>query len=320
MSYAQGSLIQATDYYTLASAGGAYVGPYVGQQWGPGTGDHGMGQSISAIMNPPNNVTTGNVVTAVQWTGLIQTINSCMAHQGHAAITPTSVIVGTPASYFASISAGSALAYASAGTTGLALTDSVTYPASYSGTWGQTGSQTLVATHTVAFASADAARYFFNAGGKLKLSFARTLGTVSGGNSLENIDWTNLCAACGSIQIGYKNTTQVGNSGSPSVLLNSNNGGYWNLNTAYNTQFRQMSGAGGGYYGSEIIKVDVAWSGTPANGGYPTLLIRTTFDDSFTASYVDGNTSATLVVSSPATTYITNTWGNPSVSTSIAPI
>ena len=318
MSYAQGSLIQATDYYTLASAGGAYTGPYIGQHWGPGTGDHGMGQSLSSIQHPPNNVVTGSVITAVQWTSLISTINKCLAHQGISTIAPTSVIVGNPASYFASITAGSTLAYSNAGATGLALADSVVYPATYTGAWGTTGNKTLVSTHTVTFASGDAARYFFNAGGKIKLSFEQS----GGGGSLLSGDWANICLAAASVQLGYKNTTKVGGSGAYTAK-NVNNVGYWNMTGSFVNHFTQASGTMGGYYGTETITVDCMWDTASASGiggGFAKLIIRTTYNNSTALMPVTGVMTTSLVVSSPSTAQLpTATWGAPSVTSTIAP-
>ena len=320
MSYAQGSLIQATDYYTLASAGGLYTGPYIGQHWGPGTGDRGMGQNLSAIAHPPNNVSTGNVITAAQWTGLITTINKCLTHQGLPNITPYSVIAYTPVSYFAAISEKSALAYANAGTTGLAMGDSIVYPATYSGAWGNTGNKTLVSTHTVTFASGDAARYFFNAGGKIKLSFSLT----DVGTSLLSGDWANICSAAGSVQLGYKNTVKVGGSGS-SIAKNLNNGGFWNLTGSFVNHFTQASGTLGGYYGTETITVDCMWDTTSASGiggGYSKLIIRTTYNNATALMPVTGTVTTSLVVSSPSTTQVPSaTWGAPTVNPiTIAPV
>lgn len=320
MSYAQGSLIQATDYYSLASAGGSYTGPFIGQHWGPGTGDHGLGQNLSPIQNPPNNVAASNIITAVQWTSLINTINKCLTHQGLTQITPTGVTVGTPASYFASITTGSVLAYNNAGNTGLALTDGISYPATYNGAWGDTGAKTLVSTHTIIFASADAARYFFNAGGIIKLGFS----LANPGASLLNTDWASICSVSGSIQLGYKNTNRVGGSGS-FTAKNTNNGGYWNLTGSFVNHFTQMSGTMGGYYGTESISVDCMWdSALPAapgiGGGYAKLVIRTTYNNSTALKPVTGSISTSLVVSSPSIAQLSPTWGSPSVQVAISPV
>ena len=307
MTYASAGLISATDYNTLASNGSN-----IGDHWGTGTSSAGLGQSTSAIAS----VAAGNTVTATQWTGLIQTINNCLAHEGQAAITPSSVTAGNAITYYASIATGSALAYTNRGTTGLALTAGTTNTTSYASSWGTTGSQSLVFTQSVTFSSGDAARYFFNAGGNIALSFARSGGTAS----TRNTDWTALATACGTVKFGYKNTTKTGGSGSTTVLLNANNGGYWAGTGTYVEHFKQFESAYN--YTLNYITISYYWSGTAANGGSPVLNIKTSwFDvDPGGTDFVDGTSSTSLVVNAPATTYLSNTWGTPTFSGSAAAV
>ena len=313
MTYASGGLIQATDYNTLA-----WTNPAIGGQFGVGTGNHGIGQSTAGITLPSNGVTIGGVVTAVQWNALISAINSCLRHEGQAPITPASVVSGNLVTYYNSIATGSATAYNNSGNTGLSLSDGVANTSTYNSTWGISGSRSLVFTRTVTFASGDAARYFFNAGGKIKVSFAKSGGSATTRNS----EWATLASNCGVINFGYANTTKVGGGGAtPTTLRNANNGGYWAGTGAYVEHFRQLDNVG--TYSNNYIKIEYFWSGTAANGGYPVLNIKTTWVNAWTNSWqdsVDGSTSTSLVISSPATTYITNTWGTPTVNGSVAAV
>ena len=320
MAYQSGNLIQASDYNTLGwgnSVGNSSTptAQVIGNQWGVGTSDHGLGQSTSSFAA----VAVGNTVTAVQWVGLMDKINLCLKHQGQTAKVvpplttlpnPTAVTVGTPIYAFSEITSGTALAYAGSGQTGIALSTSPASTATYSGSWGLSGAKSLVFTQTVSFSSGDAARYFFNAGGKVSVSLASTA-TVS--NPLNN-SWTNLCSRIGVISLGYKSTTQTGNSGSPAILLSSTNGGYWANSTSYLLHFKQFDDASGGYYYSgEWIQIEAKFSGTSANGGYPQLIIKTTLVNAATTA-VQSTVNCSVVVASPATTYIANSWGTPSVS------
>lgn len=308
MSYSSGGTIAATDYNTLA-----FTNPSIGGQWGTGTGNHGMGQSTSAI----STLSAGATVTATQWTGLIQTINNCLAHQGQTAITPSSVTAGSTITYYSSVASGSALAYNSSGSTGLSLSDGAANNTSYGSAWGTSGSRSLVFTQSVTFASGDAARYFFNAGGRIKVSYARS----GGSSTTRNTDWSALATACGSIQLGFNNTTKVGGSGSPSVLLNSNNGGYWAGTGSYVVHFKQYDASAG--YTTDYVQLEYYWSGTAANGGYPVLNIKSTWVNAYVNAFqdsVDGTATTSLVVSSPATTYLSNTWGTPTFSGSVSAV
>lgn len=300
MAYAAGNIIGAADYNSLAAT--------LNSQLSTGTGSHGLGQSAVATVAVSNNV------TATQWATLISKTNLVLAHEGQTQITPSSVVAGDIVSAQAAITTGGTTAYNNTGTTGIALSDSAAYAATYTGAWGTTGNRRLVATHTVTFASGDAARYFFNAGGKIKLVFAKSGGSATTRNS----EWAALCTACGSIQFGFNNTTKVGGSGTVALIRNANNGGYWNLTGTAAQHFYQVDGVL--TYSTNSITTYAAWSGTPSNGGYPVLTFYTYLTNVWVNAFqdaVDGTTTVNLVVSSPATTYLTNTWGTPTVSSSI---
>ena len=313
MTYSSGSLIQASDYNTLGwgnplGNSSTPTAAVIGNQWGVGTERHGLGQSTASF----SAVAAGLTVTAVQWVGLMDKINLCLRHQGQTARVvpplttlpnPTAVTVGTPIYAFSEITNGTAMAYANAGQTGIALSTSPASTATYSGNWGLTGSKSLVFEQTITFASGDAARYFFNAGGKINLSMV----SVAGSPTPVNTSWTRLCNNIGVISIGYDATTQTGNSGSPAVLK-STNGGYWSGTPTYVMHFKQFDAIGAGYYSGEWIQIEYRWGGTPSNGGYPVLYIKTTLVNT-TSVVISTTTSTSIVVSSPATTYITNTWG-----------
>jgi len=299
MTYATGNRIDATDYNTLATT--------FKNQWGTGTGNHGLGQSVSAV----NNVATGATVTATQWTGLISGINSCLAHQGQAQITPSTVTVGNPITYYSAITTAGATVNNATGTTGLALIDGAVNAATYSASWGTTGNRGLVFTHNIAFASGDAARYFFNAGGVLKLSFAK-----SAAGSVRNAEWAALAAALGTIQIGASDYVKIGGSG---VVANLQHDGYFGLTTTQVQKVLQYDGVG--LYSSDYIACNLSAYGTPSNGGYPGITINSYWVNVWPNAFqpdVTGTTTTNLVVSSPSTTYLANTWGTPTVGTAVA--
>lgn len=295
MAYTTGGLIEVSDFNNLVEN--------MRSQWGTGTGANGLGQSTTAITDLPG----GQTITATQWTGLLQTINSCLTHEGQTAVTPAAVTAGETVTAYTSITNGITTAYNNSGSTSLALNASSAYSASTSTAWGSASPHTLVTTHTVTFASSDAARFFFNAGGNLAVTFSRTGGSATTINS----EWSGLCDDCGTVRIGHRNTTKAGGTGTPSNIKNANNGGYWNLTTSNVEQFRQYDGAAA--YSNNFIKIDAKWGGTLSNGGYDTVIIETSFNNEIGGQTVDGNTSSSVVINSPSTTYLTNTWGSPTV-------
>lgn len=299
MAYSSGGLIQATDYNTLGNS--------LATVWGTGTGNKGYGQDTSSFAN----VATGNTVSAAQWTNLIGKTNSALAHQGQSTITPTSVTAGSNVTYYSSITSGIAsVTGAASGQTGLSLSDGTASNATYSGTWGTTGNRGLKFTHTITFASGNAARYFFNAGGRLKLSFSRSGGSAT----TRNTEWTALATALGSIQMGALDWYKVGGSG---TLANLQHDGYYGLTTSAVQKLLQYDNVGS--YSNNYITTNASWSGTAQNGGYPVIVFETYWINAWVNAFqdaVDGSATTSLIVSSPSTTYLANSWGTPTVGTS----
>lgn len=298
MSYASGGLIQATDYNTLSTN--------LQTVWGTGTGNKGWGQSTSAI----SSVTNVDNVTATQWSNLIGKTNAALAHQGLSLITPSSVTVGDIITYYAAISTGiTNITNAASGTTGIALTDSTSNNATYTGTWGSTGNRGIKFTHTVTFASGDAARYFFNAGGRLALGFSRTGGAATTRNS----EWSQLATRCGQWRFSALSMRQEGGSGSPTIPGST---GYWNTGTTATQQITLYDGYEA--YSTNYITTHAKLSGTVQNGGYPVITLETYWINTWSNTYqetVDGTATTSLIIQSPSTTYLTNTWGTPTVGT-----
>lgn len=308
MTYASTQKILASDFTSLVSNGSN-----IGDHWGTGNGRHGLGQSVSAYTVP--SVTAASKVFATQWTGLFQAINKCLTHEGEAAIVPASAITGNPITAYASVTAASAAAYLHAGKTALPLSSSAPSVAIRSSPWGSSSAAKLIFTQTVTFDSADAARYFFNAGGTISLSYAHT-----GPTTLDNSAWTTLTANTGTISFGYQNTKRTGGAGSPSAQLDNDDGGYWHTEATPpgNLHFKLRGDTGLPNYGDAMhsLQLEISKSGTdsiPARNGHPTIVFTTTLQDITASTSATGSTTASLVINSPATTYLTNSWLVPTI-------
>jgi len=317
MAYSQGGLIDDADYNTLAwgtPTGGTYVTTpaNLAAVWGVGTGRYGYGASTSNF----TQVTAGSIVTAAQWTGMIQGVNNALAHQGGSVITPSSVTAGNLITYYNSIQTGVTNAFNGAGSVA-STTDGSALNTQFTAAWGGSGHRRLLFTQTVTFASGNAARYFFNAGGKVKLTFSRSGGSATTRNS----EWTDLCTKMGTITFGYLNTTGTPGSGAPAynVIRNAGNGGYWNLSTTATTHARMYADTAP--YTINYIQVDVKWSGTAENGGSPVLTFETYWENDYANTFqqtADGTATTSLVLSAPPTTHIGSaTWGTPSTGGSV---
>lgn len=304
MTYSSGGLIQAADYNTLAwgsSGGGTYVDSNnLAYVWGTGNGRYGYGQDTSAFAQ----VSTAATVTATQWTGLLGKVTTAAAHQGTSITTGSSVTAGTVISYLTALQTDITSIKTAAGTANMAgaRTDSATNAAVGGASW----TTSTVSTHTLTFASGDAARYFFNAGGQVKFSFS-----IPAAGSTRNAEWNDLATKAGTVTFGYLNTTESG-AGTPATILNANNGGYWNLTTSDVVHFKMLADTAP--YTTNYIQIAAKWSGTPSNGGYPVITFTTTWADIYSNPFQEAVTqSATtnMVISSPPTTYLSASWGTP---------
>jgi hypothetical protein len=206
---------------------------------------------------------------------------------------------------------------------------------SWSGTSGQTNNITgvnssITFTHTVTFASVNAARYFFNAGGLVKIAFGKS----STGN-MGDPEFNDLAQTlCGSIFISgrinsttqsiagvsYTGTTKIGGTGTPNTLTTTT--GWYQLTTS-NTLIYKQFGDTSPYTGNYIqVQAKTGNTGT-------TLDLTTTWFNA-EGDTVSGGTApsgasfgtcpATLVTYfPPSSTYLTSAaWGTPTVAATTA--
>lgn len=305
MSYASGSLIEATDYNGLASTSSANVA----WVWGTGFGDSGYGQSTTQIAAVSSTAT----ITAVQWQGLFNIINRCLGHQGGTQIAGGGNInvAGDTITYFSNVATAvtsintNRLSNAASGTTTTGSNFDVTVS-------GSSGLSSYTVDRVVTFASADAARYFFNAGGRLNL----VLSTVnSTDNGAEN-SFGRLVTGLGGI--GFKANDNTGRTGT-GITLNTNlstHGYYDNIfNTA--TEVVKVTDTTTGYTASTGILQIFTSDSTTTNGAKGLNVVfrmlytiaDKTWDDTLSLTH-----RSRVDIAYPSTSYLTSTWGTPTVS------
>jgi len=319
MAYSTGSVILDDDYNIFATGNASGTGDNnvanVNTVWGIGTGDKGYGQTTLPVLSA---VTAGQTVTATQWATLLNRISSSASQQGSTITSITNPVVGNTISAFAALSTNittifnNRLNCAAAGT-------NITAGGSVDRTTSWTSSVTF--THTVTFASGDAARYFFNAGGRVNLTYSRTGGSVND----QNTAITNLLSACGTVVItagtgtqtivggSYTGTTKVGGSGSPTVATTT---GYYDFTTANVQVFTQSASSYYGYEGNSLT-INVKTNGTQGSNADTgsVITISSTIAKPGGLTTVDGTLNATVTLTPSATTYLTTTsWGTPTLS------
>jgi hypothetical protein len=199
---------------------------------------------------------------------------------------------------------------------------------------------TITFTQTVTFASADAARYFFNAGGIVQLQYGKT----STGTDIDP-DWNTLAGQTGSINFtgrvnattntiaaqAYTGTTRLGGSGGTQTTLATTTG-FYNLTAGGAAVTIFQLNNEDAPYAPDFIRTQVA-----LNAGGTVLTFTTVWSDNGTSvagstANISGGTATTSPATSitgtapttllnlipPSTTHLTASWGTPAIASSVS--
>jgi hypothetical protein len=307
MTYTSGSLVQASDYNNFAGGSTANVNGQINTILSTGSGNAGYGQTAIA-----NVTAAANLVTATQWTTLVNALNTVRKHQSGAGFSnlgtyTAGTLVNATTNFASNLSAafGSRLtANTTTTTTGSTYTSNFTLAAT-------TSSQTFQLTRTATFASADRARYFFNAGGALNFVF------ISGTNNNSTTRSADLITLAvnylGSKKLaGQDCTARTGTGGTLNTDLLQNTGYY--VRTTSNVALTDITSTVYTYTGDNIklyAKTNGA-QGTNADNGtvvsFGVDLTTGARGSSFNQE-VDVTLNYRVDVIYPAGGFLANTWG-----------
>lgn len=327
MAYASGGVISATDYNGLAQNNSSNIA-YV---WGTGSSTFGYGQSVSAL----SPLSTGTTVTATQWSGLLTVLNNANLHQGGTSLGPLNYTAGEIITYFSNVTTtvdNICTNRALYGSSGATIAGNVIIPRFLAPT-NDISARTWHTGFAVTFASADQARYFFNAGGRLNLV---TSSATNNDGTNRTADWCTFLATNMSTINGIGGTTNSGKSGAGGTVNTNNTSiGYWNAggsNTSIGSTMVNISTTGGAYNGA-YLDVKLRTVGVQGNNSdvgnkvyvdvtmySPTQSLYadpapnspgtgTTTDWNTTEDQIDITWNARLDVVYPETTYLSNSWG-----------
>lgn len=310
MTYSSGQLIQASDYNGFVGAAAANVSGELNTVLSTGRGNAGYGQSavsnVSAI---------SDTVTATQWTTLVNGINKVRKHQSAGSFSNIgSYLAGDVINATNNISGNLSTAYSSRlsyGAQGSTVTGSTyTYNFSVANT---TAAQTIdITQRTATFASADAARYFFNAGGQLNFIIT---GISNNDGTLRSASLVNLGASYfASKKFGAADAVaRTGSGGALNSDLTTNYG-YYGLTTS-NTTMTDIGASYGGAYTNDrcyfYLKTNGAQGSNADNGTIVYFNFRL-YSSAQTAAFDDSiniTVSYRIDVTYPSTTYLTDSWG-----------
>lgn len=306
MSYAQFATIDAADFNALVGGNPTTTANTLNATWATGGSTAGYGQTAVA------NVVAGtNILASTQWASLVANTASAASHQGSSITSVSTPVAGGVITFNAAIPTNLQTIYtnrlnaASQGST-----------TANTATRGTTWSNQLTFTHTATFANGDAARYFFNAGGQIKMTCSHP-GTVGidllFNNLATNIGTVVMSApTSGSVSIAgtsYNGITKIGTGGNAPTIDSSK--GYYGLTTANATVFTQTASTGPSGYLSSFIRFIVASNGTQGSNGDAgsVVTIYTIWDEVPNGLVVASGSATTMTLTPPSTTNIANTWG-----------
>jgi hypothetical protein len=324
MSYAQGDKIDASDYNNLIGTDPSSTTNRINTVWATGSGSAGYGQTAIS------QVSTGGVVTATQWASLINTLNSIRTHQTGSGSGITAVVSGNKIDFLSNlttvIAAGytSRLAFASnsavtaavGGTLSTAWSVTVTPPGSNPPADGSSvTSITRAFGARCTFASADQARYFFNAGGRLKLNLSATQNSSTTARTNEII---SLVGFAGGVATFGANTNGGRTGAGATLVTNDATKGYWTSTFNSNNTIIDITSTTTNYTSDKIyVYVNPngnqgSYNGNGANVDFWTVIQTFSGGDNGTYSFDDSigvNVIRTVDISWPETTNLSNTWG-----------
>lgn len=330
MTYTVGGLIEAADYNSFANNSSNNINAV----WSTGSGDKGWGQTAIST------VSVGGTVTATQWATLVANLATAGQQTSSTLTSRTQPVAGNTISILANVATDINTITNNRGNAAASGTEYGVFSGTTSKTTATGSGQaawTITFTHTVTFASADALRYFFNAGGIVRLKYGK-----SSTGTDHDADWNTLAGFCGSINLTgrvnnnsqliagttYTGTTRIGGTGGTQNTLATITGWY-NLTGSPTTIF-QLNQTTAPYEPEFIRTTATATSST-------VLTLVTTWVDDGTAvvgatSNISGGTatnspSTTITGTAPttlctyippSTTYLSASWGTPTIAASVA--
>ena len=332
MTYTVGGIIQATDYNGFVST---TSGANVNNVWGSGSTDSGWGQTSLST------VSSGGTVTAAQWASLVNTLASMGSQTGTTITSRTAPVAGNVIAILANVNTDLTNVTTNRGNATVAGSEYGTFSGTTSKTTATGSGQaawTITFTHTVTFASANAARYFWNAGGRVRLQYGKS----STGTDTDP-DWNTFAGQCGSIYLSgrvnsaaqtivgteYTGTTRIGGTGGTQTTLATTTGWY-NL-TASPVSIFKLTNATSPYSGeyiettatatsSTVLTLTTTWVSDGSSGAGTTANISGGTAVSSPATSIGAATAPTTLVTyiPPSTTYLTSAaWGTPTIAASV---
>jgi hypothetical protein len=204
MTYQVGGRVDASDLNSFIST----ATNNVNRLWSTGSGDYGYGQTAISTVN------VGEKVAAAPWSTLVDTVTKIASHQGTGITSRTNPVQGNIIGFFNNLSSdidsitSNRLSFASRGSSGYKT--ATISAGGYSHSDNNWHDQSISLTYS--FGSVNQARWFFNAGGVIQVSFEA--GSTSSALDSQTRSLSNIM---GTLRWGSNYTQQFGTSDSSST-------------------------------------------------------------------------------------------------------
>ena len=307
MTYASGGLIEASDFNNVVGGSAANVSTQLNTVWATGRQTRGYGQTAVS------NVSVSGSVAATDWATLINRLNSARTHQSGSGSGLSAPTAGTTVTFLSTLTSAVSTAY----TNGLSaasfgpVSTFATVTKSMIAATAVSNTQTWTTTFT--FASADQARYFFNAGGYVAVQ----------DQTYTNVDGTRRSQSIGNIVTGttfgtINAASSTAMSTNVTASTNSTTLGYYQATTSNQVYNRATASA---YYTGDYAEMAMRTNGTLGSNqdnGTVVTITSTLFSSTTGSTQPADSLSCTVglapVVRFPETTNLANTWGAVTVS------
>ena len=284
MAYAAGDLILDDEYNTFVTSTDP-IG--INHIMGTGATVYGLGQTELAGVAAGDG---GNTVTAASWNALLTALDNIGNHTNDSLTARTQVAAGDTIAIKAAIAAdlvSLAAEVAGGSTSATAIGAGSELHSSRSGT-RYAGSH--IVEHTVTFANANAMRFFFNAGGKIRVNLTRVGGGAANGSTATDKDDSvdEMITAMGNFDIASLQSTRSGTS--ETLTTNGFAVGFQDVTTSYQTIF--LLTQANGTYTSMTLKGELKGNATAGSTVNVTIKMSLTDADGGDGQFTDGNTDS----------------------------
>lgn len=225
---------------------------------GNGGGTYGYGQEIKS-----SSVYQGNTITKAQWDGLRYDLINVLVHQTGVNPNLVEIVKGTRVSENNPLTNYNELIEAARITKFNLASSQSTVTSIATKTYTSPWNTYAYSTVRLTFSSADTARYFFNSGGKIRLSSNRT----GGSSTAQNGAWTTVLTNAGSIEFG----------------ANTDSLNFYKLTNSYQTLYEKALSTP---YSSNVYKIKALCNVSNNSSGTATsVTFEVTWTDNYSESF-----------------------------------